>query len=145
MFQSRLSPIHPFHTNDLASNGNRYRVSISPESHPPFPHLAERYMAAMNKMFQSRLSPIHPFHRYFLARSLHISTFQSRLSPIHPFHIIANTENYFNTIVSISPESHPPFPPREARGTQCYSQVSISPESHPPFPPRMRVPESAVL
>jgi len=135
-FQSRLSPIHPFHFHHSCEDPLPVHVSISPESHPPFPHRRSsraiscrmgvsispeshppfpqqeaESRASRYSLFQSRLSPIHPFHALNNFKNGSVSAqFQSRLSPIHPFH--NGYAPMFPGIdcVSLSPVSHPPFP-----------------------------------
>src|SRR5882762_1095069 len=97
-------------------------VSISPESHPPFPLPLELAYPALPGMFQSRLSPIRPFHSRLKMGRTEVEMFQSRLSPIRPFHQMILIGSQWYADVSISPESHPPFPPFICK----YSSASIS-------------------
>src|SRR6266852_861030 len=86
-------------------------VSISPESHPPFPLLL--LIVVRMKDVQVSISP--ESHPPFPRQKLGMVSLMIR----H---------------VSISPESHPPFPLTVCVRLLYIVLVSISPESHPPFP-----------
>src|SRR5258708_8069974 len=85
MFQSRLSPIPPFHSSTLIVAPVLSTVSISPESHPPFPQVGTPVLWTSLLLFQSRLSPIHPFHNIITPHTLMTNPIPFPLLPIPPF------------------------------------------------------------